>query len=264
MSNTHPSLQNLSPYRNPPKTPVFEAFKVDFNQHVRFMYIVKKLRILSKCVGNSSSSFTVLDVGAGPGTLNSYLLRESLINAVVNVEVSSKIKIENLIVADGSRLPFMENSFDFLVSSDVLEHVEFSRRADFIRELLRCCKFGFVITFSKLHQKHISQGGIKIFEKVWGNRFPLWYLEHNENMIVDDADLLKILKENGAQNAELKPLTGVLTLFFTGLECRLSNRLLRFLSNVAGYLITRIIDPLPYYGFGVLALKHTMRKEACF
>jgi 2-polyprenyl-3-methyl-5-hydroxy-6-metoxy-1,4-benzoquinol methylase len=214
--------------------------------------------VLFKEAGTTASSFTILDVGAGPGTLSEYLVREPAIGTVFNVEIGSKMKVENLIVADGSRLPFIDNSFDATISTDVLEHVEFDRRADFIRELLRCSKFGFVITFSKLHKRNTLQGGIKIFEKVWGVGYPLWYVEHNEQKIVDTAALTKLLMEYDVRNAELKPLTGVFTLFFTGLECRLSNRWLRFLSNVTGYLLTRIIDPLPYYGFGATALKRRM------
>ena len=254
MPNLQGSSQNISPQGNP----VFKAFSVDFNQHVRFMYIISRLRLLSKHSKNHISKFSILDLGAGPGTLNNYLLRERTICRVFNVEINSSNKIENLVVADGSRLPFQDDSFDFLVSSDVLEHVVSHRRDDFVSELLRCGKYGLVITYSKLHKNHVSQGGIKVFEKTWGSHFPSWYLEHNMHKVVDDNALVSVLEQNGCQFIELKPLVGVFSLFFTGLECRMPVKMLSILSNIIAYLTTRLIDPLKVYGFGVTALKRNL------
>lgn len=219
------------------------------------MYIIKRIRVLFKQVDKSACNSMILNVGAGPGTLNSYLVREPPVGSITNVEINSNFKIESLVVADGSRLPFQNNTFDFIVSSDVLEHVEALRRADFVKELLRCSKFGFVITFSKLHKDHVFNGGIKVFEKTWGTPFPAWYLEHNQTDMIDICDLKNLLKESGCRRIEFKPLVGVFTLFFTGLERRMPFKIFRFLSNVTGYLTTRIVDPLQCYGFGVTALK---------
>lgn len=249
-------MRRFKPFRVLSKNPVLKAFFIDFNQHIRFTYIVKNLGVLLRSVTSQETIFTTLDVGAGIGILSDYL-RGEFAGFIVNAEISSKRKLSNLVVANGSRLPFRDNSFDFLVSSDVLEHIEYSDRVDFVKELLRCCKFGIVITYSKVHKDNPSPSGIKIFENLC-HSFPDWYLEHNRKKIVDENALINILNENGAQVTELKPLTGIFALFFTGMQYLLSIRLLVFLLNITGYLATRLLDPPPYYSFGVTALKRKL------
>lgn len=237
--------------------PIFSAFLIDFNQHVRFNYIVRELAVLIKSLRAEKTTLSILDVGSGLGTLSEYLARE-FSSVVVNVEISPVRKLGNLVVADGSSLPFKDASFDFLVSSDVLEHAKSDDRLRFVGELMRCCRLGLVITYSKLHKNHSSQSGIKIFENFCRNCLPGWYLEHNRTKIVDDVALLNSLKESAYQIIEQKPLSGVLTLFFTGIQCRLTIQPPRFILNLIAYLATRLIDPPPYYGFGLTASKHKL------
>jgi 2-polyprenyl-3-methyl-5-hydroxy-6-metoxy-1,4-benzoquinol methylase len=255
------SAQKFKLLRTTPKNPVLEAFMVDFNQHVRFSYIVRNLRILLKSAASKEMKSKILDVGAGPGTLSDYLI-VNFPCFIVNVEVNATYKTRNLVVAVGSDLPFRDNAFDFSVSCDVFEHVNSNDRSDFLKELLRCCKYGLVITYSKLHTNNPFQSGIRVFESLCLVFIPGWYAEHNENTIVDDDALVSALEENGANLVEVKPLVGVFTLFFTGLQCLMRTRLLRLLLNTIGYFASRLIDPSLYYGFGVTALKQKSVKKA--
>ncbi len=233
--------------------PKLKAASIDFNQNVRFIYVKKSLEALLKRARFQNHIFTALDVGAGLGTLSNYLSQE-LGCSIINVEVNSTHKLANLVVADGSRLPFKDNSFDFAVSSDVLEHIKQDDRVNFLEELLRCCRFGVIVTYSKLHKNNPSASGIKIFEKLC-RKHPDWYLEHNRNIIVDDAALKNASNRNGAKIVELKPLTGIFSLFFTGAQYLIHVHALSFFFNITAYLFTRLIDPPPYYAFGLITTK---------
>jgi 2-polyprenyl-3-methyl-5-hydroxy-6-metoxy-1,4-benzoquinol methylase len=236
------------------KNPTLEAFLVDFNQHVRFTFIAKSLGTLLQLLNVKKSDLLILDVGAGLGTLSSYIDRE-IDCFTVNAELNPTRKLRNLVVADGRALPFRDSSFDFIVSSDVLEHIKAEDRACFASELVRCTIFGLSITYSKLHAGHPSQSGIRVFERICSGRYPSWYLEHIENKIINDAAFSSALEEKGVHVVEFKPLAGVLTLFFTGLQCRLTVQVPRFLLNLTAYFTTKLIDPPPHYGFGLTALK---------
>jgi 2-polyprenyl-3-methyl-5-hydroxy-6-metoxy-1,4-benzoquinol methylase len=200
-------------------------------------------------------------VGAGLGNLSSYI-SDRQDSFIINIEIDARRKLPNMVVCDGAKLPFITEAFDFTVSCDVFEHVREKNRPDFIKESLRCCKCGLVLTFSEIHARNPSQGGIKIFEKLAGFS-PDWYIEHNENKIVNETLLAKNIKENQAKIANIKPLVGLFTLFLTGfslfIQGKIRLRTSHFLFQVTSYLMTRLIDFPPFYGFGLTAIKTDSR-----
>lgn len=60
---------------------------------------------------------------------------------------TTQASIENYQVSDGRDLPFEDNSFDIVVSNDVLEHVPPQGRYSFIKELTRVSKEIVIINF---------------------------------------------------------------------------------------------------------------------
>lgn len=60
---------------------------------------------------------------------------------------TTQASIENYEVSDGRDLPFEDNSFDVVVSNDVLEHVPPQGRYAFIKELTRVSKEVIIINF---------------------------------------------------------------------------------------------------------------------
>jgi len=44
-------------------------------------------------------------------------------------------------------------------------------------------------------------------------------------------------------------------LFFTGAQCLIHVHALSFFFNITAYLFTRLIDPPPYYAFGLITTK---------
>jgi 2-polyprenyl-3-methyl-5-hydroxy-6-metoxy-1,4-benzoquinol methylase len=229
---------------------------IDFNQLIRFNYIASNLKVITK-QKNNKLKLNILDVGSGLGNLSEHI-SERQHCSIINVEITAKRKLPNMVVADGSSLPFVSQAFDFVVSCDVFEHVNEKSRSAFIKETLRCCKQGLVLTYSKIHQENLAPSGIKIFEKLAGF-CPDWYTEHNENKIVNDTLLIKNVKENGAVIKNTKPLIGIIGLFFTGFIIFVPSRLkilpVKFFLQVTSLLLTRAIDIPPFYGFGLTAVK---------
>ncbi|XHH07786.1 MAG: class I SAM-dependent methyltransferase [Candidatus Bathyarchaeia archaeon] len=236
--------------------PVLTTTFIDFNQKVRFSFITSGIKSILEY--SEKAKLNILDIGAGLGNLSDFI-SISQNCSIVNVEINSKRKLQNMVVADGSQLPFVSEVFDFVVSCDVYEHVKKENRSDFVKEMLRCCKRGLVLTYSKIHAKNPSSSGIKIFEKLGGKNLD-WYLEHNKNVIVDDKLLIENIQENGGKIKNKKPLVGVFGLFFTGLTIFIQGKIrisaFKYFLQIAGLLITRLIDFPPFYGFGLTVVKN--------
>lgn len=89
----------------------------------------------------------ILDFGCGDGILIKYMKRNNPKSLFYGVDVSKKIIQINkkkisfakfYVTFDGGRLPFPNNSFDFIVSTDVIEHIYDTEYA--FRELSRVLK----------------------------------------------------------------------------------------------------------------------------
>jgi ubiquinone/menaquinone biosynthesis C-methylase UbiE len=87
----------------------------------------------------------VLEVGAGEGSILQQLSQHTFADELYAVEISGsalqRIQQRNIpqlrqaVLFDGYTIPFENNSFDLVILSHVLEHVEFERRL--LRELMR-------------------------------------------------------------------------------------------------------------------------------
>ncbi len=99
--------------------------------------------ILSKI---PSSARTVLDVGCGRAWIAKELINNKDFICSLDISYTNPAHALELypsdnhsaVVADALALPFRDNSFDCIVSSEVIEHIEEPER--FITELFRCLK----------------------------------------------------------------------------------------------------------------------------
>jgi ubiquinone/menaquinone biosynthesis C-methylase UbiE len=231
------------------RNPRLKATAIDFNQNLRFHYIIKNLKKQTQATPNP----VILDVGAGIGTLANYLASQNC--SVINLETSRKRRLKNQVIADGRVLPFKSQAFDVTVSSDVLEHVAARDRDKFLQEMLRCAKNGVIITYSKIHTCNPNRSAIKVFE-AFTRAPPDWYMEHNSNSIVENQKVINTLEENQRNRVAETPIVGFWAVVFTGILQNVPWKAnLRSLLNIATYVAVRLIDRAPYYGFGVAATK---------
>jgi hypothetical protein len=177
----------------------------------------------------------------------------------VNLETTRVHKLANQVVADGRHLPFIDGSFDFTVSCDVLEHIDDMDRSAFLGELQRCARIATILTFSTIHKENPQQSGIRLFEAL-GRSAPEWYTEHNRSRIVETPKVIDTLRNNEAEVFSPRPVTGFFALALTGLLQNIPWRGgIRSALNIISYVIVKLIDRPPYYGFGVTAIKSSAR-----
>jgi ubiquinone/menaquinone biosynthesis C-methylase UbiE len=89
------------------------------------------------------TQYKVLDVGCGTGGLLAYLAKQAPMLPVGidlfagTLPYCRRRGIDAVNVADATALPFQDATFDFVVTQDVIEHVEDDRAA--LREIYRVC-----------------------------------------------------------------------------------------------------------------------------
>jgi cyclopropane fatty-acyl-phospholipid synthase-like methyltransferase len=105
--------------------------------------------IRHRIVAELASKFnprTILDVG-GEGTLKLFLPRVQITSA--NVKSAD-------ISYSGDKLPLKDNSFDIVVSLDTMEHLANHKRTDFLYELYRVSRKGFILCAPLGTPEHVA------------------------------------------------------------------------------------------------------------
>lgn len=107
----------------------------------------KAQRLMEVCQGKQFEK--VLEVGAGDGSILHYLDEADFSSNIYALEIAGsavelikKRNLKNLVEVqafDGYKIPYPDNSFDLVILSHVLEHVEYERVL--IRELKRVAKY---------------------------------------------------------------------------------------------------------------------------
>ena len=132
---TNQGSGSVSLSRTPPVEPGTVAYPhatwTSFDRYDRYVEIA---RIVRTSLG--PGDHRVLDVGDTAGYL--HLLEPDLWVIGLDIELTpERLEGNRPLLGDGSRLPFADDTFDAIVSSDVLEHVLPERRDAFLAELRR-------------------------------------------------------------------------------------------------------------------------------
>jgi len=112
----------------------------------------------------------------------------------------------SFIEADALQLPFLEGSFDLVLSADMLEHLSEGDRLRAIVEMFRVTKRYVLITFpfgeaSQLIDKTFLK--MYSFLKYFGLNAPLWLIEHVSNGLPNE-DFLKSVSTQFSNDPRLK------------------------------------------------------------
>jgi len=132
---------------------------------------------------------TILDVG-GEGMLKLFLPQAEITTA--------NVKSADICYA-GENLPLGDNSFDIVVSLDTIEHLSKYKRTDFLRELYRVSKKGFILCAPLgtpehlIHEEKILASGI-----LSGDSYK-YLVEHVEYGLPDPAEVFEMVRQFSAQ-----------------------------------------------------------------
>lgn len=82
----------------------------------------------------------VLDVGGGAGMLSAFLDDRDVVCCDLSAPGDARVAATTLVLADGTRLPFADGTFEAVVSLDTLEHVEAPVRDRLLDEAARVAR----------------------------------------------------------------------------------------------------------------------------
>ena len=136
----------------------------------------------------------ILEVGSGVKGITPYVPFK-----ITGVDVSFNGEIaENLVPVclSGTRLPFSDNSFDYVISVDMLEHVPENERPDVITELLRVAgkRVILAVPCGKLAEAHDKALDV-LYQQVRGERYH-FFQEHVDNGLPVKDDLVSCIKSS--------------------------------------------------------------------
>jgi SAM-dependent methyltransferase len=140
------------------------------------------------------------------------------------------------------RLPFISNSFDIIVCSDVLEHLKPDDRPAAVRQLLRVARKGLILGFptgeGALESDRFIAG---LFERR-GRTLPNWLESHLQNGPVDHAQVEKVLSE--AAGTRFSTIENQSVKFGKTLAWIESGKMLKGLSYMVGTLMPTLTGTL--------------------
>lgn len=140
----------------------------------------------------------LLDVGGHPGTLADYL-REILPGMQIITLDRPICKREDYISGNAVSLPFKEASFDVVISSDMLEHLNPDARGTAIEEMIRVSRGRAIVAAPFKHEcvDFAEEKISAIFEKCTKSPHP-WLSEHRKNPLPDLDAIRSIIEQSGA------------------------------------------------------------------
>ena len=128
-------------------------------------------RHISHRIGRPSASIKILEVGTGRGVC-SVTLKEmgynciSIDNSEVAVELANEKKLD-VILCDGSKLPFSSKTFDVVFTQGLLEHIPFDAQVAVIAESKRVANLAVHSVPAKYGVMDIGERVYRRFGKVW-------------------------------------------------------------------------------------------------
>jgi hypothetical protein len=170
----------------------FERLRKDlsFEQYGRYALI----RDIINSNRENVDKFKVLDIGGRGNMMRKFLPDDD----VFYLDPFVNSKDDNFIEGDGCKIPLENESFDWVVSADVFEHIAEDKRNKFIDENVRVAKLGVILTapFDSRETVQAEKNVNESYKIVTGGGGHIWLMEHLENKLPDEKELESHLKSN--------------------------------------------------------------------
>ena len=141
-------------------------------------------------------SHSILEVGSGShGNLGKFLPNDHItyLDSYLSHEALSK---ENFVLGDATCLEYEDQSFDFVIALDVLEHIPQEERRAFLSCITRVAKLGVIMTYPNANSENVCNEQIlaEIYHLV-GMETPPWVYEHRGCVLPDNEKILEMLSQ---------------------------------------------------------------------
>jgi hypothetical protein len=113
---------------------------------------------------------------------------------------------ENFIKGDGCNMPLVDESFDWVVSTDVFEHIPKEKRKNFLEENLRVAKLGVVLV-APFYSPAVAQAEINAnenYKMLHNGEDHIWLKEHIENGLPEMIEFENLLEEKAVSFQKLQ------------------------------------------------------------
>jgi len=159
-----------------------------FDQYTRQKIVAGIINSIRKSKGR----FSILDVGGYKGKTQVFLPKDHVtISDIVDTVEKDYVK------ASAMDLPFKDNSQDFVVSFDALEHVAKKDRSKFMSECLRIAKRGVIICAPHATVKNeVAENRLNDLYVTLSGHAHRWLKEHIDNGLPNFNELEVIAKNN--------------------------------------------------------------------
>ena len=203
--------QRIEEYRDSLRAAIPELKTMNHNQYFRFACLAAEIQTRAGRPGVS-----ILDVGGGEGQLASFLpeisycLAEPMVNGISGID-----------------LPFLDRSFDYVVSCHVLEHIPVHEREIFMDQLLSKARYGVILLNPFQIDETLVEERLKLIIDITGAD---WAKEHLECSLPRVQDIEEFAARRGLQ-ISVKPngtmTTSLAFLFVDYFAARSGRSLLR-------------------------------------
>ena len=166
---------------------------IAFDQFQRYQTFAQLINFHRQ--GNDKKTFSVLELGANEHKdLRLFLEKDQILFTDI-VLTETMQNDPDFRMADGTQLDFDDQSFDFVVAADVLEHVPREKRMQFLSEAYRVARKGVIVCFPYQSQM-VSDAEERVntyYKTITGEEF-IWLKEHSDNELPAVSEIDNFLK----------------------------------------------------------------------
>lgn len=144
-----------------------------------------------------NQKFRILDVGGRGNLLKKFLPRDDIFYIDPYIQTTEK----NFIKGDGCSMPLENESFDWVTSADVFEHVPEENREKFLAENIRVARTGVILAapFFSEEIQEAEKNANENFKILSNGSDHVWLREHIDNGLPMENSVEEFLKNNGLE-----------------------------------------------------------------
>lgn len=163
-----------------------------FDEYQRYQIVADTVNFYRR--SSTSTKYHILEIGSNKlKHLNNFLPDDEVLYS--DVELDQEMQQDpQFMEIDGTAIPFENNSFDFVVAIDVLEHIPREKRSKLLEEAFRVAKYAAIVTFPYNSSENISaEARINAYYKALKGEDYIWIKEHQKYGLPELQEIEQVL-----------------------------------------------------------------------